>query len=165
MANQKILDAKQTIIDEIASKTKESATTLFFNCTELPVADLTELRRKLRENDCELKVYKNTLAKRALDSLNYDLEGELNGPKAVAFGKDAIAPIKIVSEFAKTHPTLDLRIAIVDGEVTKQDKIKELANVPSRDTLLTMFAAGLMEHVKNVAICLDLHAKNLEENK
>jgi len=78
MANQKILDAKQTIIDEIASKTKESATTLFFNCTELPVADLTELRRKLRENDCELKVYKNTLAKRALDSLNYDLEGELN---------------------------------------------------------------------------------------
>ena len=164
MANQKILDAKQTIIDEIASKTKESATTLFFNCTELPVADLTELRRKLRENDCELKVYKNTLAKRALDSLNYDLEGELNGPKAVAFGKDAIAPIKIVSEFAKTHPTLDLRIAIVDGEVTKQDKIKELANVPSRDTLLTMFAAGLMEHVKNVAICLDLHSQNLENN-
>ena len=163
MANQKILDAKQTIIDEIASKTKESATTLFFNCTELPVADLTDLRRKLRENDCELKVYKNTLAKRALDSLNYDLEGELNGPKAVAFGKDAIAPIKIVSEFAKTHPTLDLRIAIVDGEVTKQDKIKELANVPSRDTLLTMFAAGLMEHVKNVAICLDLHSQNLEK--
>lgn len=164
MANQKILDAKQTIIDEIASKTKESATTLFFNCTELPVADLTELRRKLRENDCELKVYKNTLAKRALDSLNYDLEGELNGPKAVAFGKDAIAPIKIVSEFAKTHPTLDLRIAIVDGEVTKQDKIKELANVPSRDTLLTMFAAGLMQHVKDVAICLDLHSQNLENN-
>ena len=164
MANQKILDAKQTIIDEIASKTKESATTLFFNCTELPVADLTELRRKLRENDCKLKFYKNTLAKRALDSLNYDLEGELNGPKAVAFGKDAITPIKIVSEFAKTHPTLDLRIAIVDGEVTKQDKIKELANVPSRDTLLTMFAAGLMEHVKNVAICLDLHSQNLENN-
>ena len=164
MANQKILDAKQTIIDEIANKTKESATTLFFNCTELPVADLTELRRKLRENDCELKVYKNTLAKRALDSLNYDLEGELNGPKAVAFGKDTIAPIKIVSEFAKTHPTLDLRIAIVDGEVTKQDKIKELANVPSRDTLLTMFAAGLMQHVKDVAICLDLHSQNLENN-
>ena len=164
MANQKILDAKQTIIDEIASKTKESATTLFFNCTELPVADLTELRRKLRENDCELKVYKNTLAKRDLDSLNYDLDGELNGPKAVAFGKDAIAPIKIVSEFAKTHPTLDLRIAIVDGEVTKQDKIKELANVPSRDTLLTMFASGLMEHVKSVAICLDLHSQNLENN-
>ena len=164
MANQKILDAKQTIIDEIASKTKESATTLFFNCTELPVADLTELRRKLRENDCKLKFYKNTLAKRALDSLNYDLEGELNGPKAVAFGKDAIAPIKIVSEFAKTHPTLDLRIAIVDGEVTKQDKIKELANVPSRDTLLTMFASGLMEHVKSVAICLDLHSQNLENN-
>lgn len=164
MANQKILDAKQIVIDEIVAKTKESATTLFFNCTELPVADLTELRRKLRENDCKLKFYKNTLAKRALDSLNYDLEGELNGPKAVAFGKDAIAPIKIVSEFAKTHPTLDLRIAIVDGEVTKQDKIKELANVPSRDTLLTMFAAGLMQHVKDVAICLDLHSQNLENN-
>ena len=163
MANQKILDQKQLIIDEIASKTKEAATTVFFNCTELPVSDLTELRRKLRENDCELKVYKNTLVARAMDSLNYDLKDELNGPKAVAFGNDAIMPIKIVNDFASTHPTVELRIGIVDGEVTNTDTLKQLATIPSRETLLTMFAAGIMEHVKNVAICLDLHSKNLEE--
>ena len=46
---------------------------------------------------------------------------------------------------------------------TGLSELKELATVPSRDGLLTMFAAGLMEHVKNVAICLDLHSQNLEE--
>lgn len=162
MANQKILDQKQKIVDEITTKTKEAATTIFFNCSELPVSELTELRRNLRNNGCELKIYKNTLAKRAMDSLNYDLMGELNGPKVMAFGNDTILPIKIVNDFAKTHPTLELRIGIVDGKVTDLDTIKKLASIPSRDTLLTMFAAGLMEHVKNVAICLDLHSKNLE---
>ena len=163
VANQKILDQKALVVDEIVNKTKESATTVFFNCTELSVADLTELRRKLKENDCELKVYKNTLAKRAMDKLNYDMHDELNGPKAVAFGSDTIMPIKLVNDFAKDHPTLELRIGIVDGVVTDDAELKKLASIPSRDTMLTMFAAGLIEHVKNVAICLDLHAKNLED--
>ena len=164
MANQKVLEQKQQIIDEIAKNVQESSSFIFLENHGLTVSETMELRRKLRESGSELKIYKNTLVNRALSTLDIDLKDELNGPKVVAFGKDAIAPIKIVSEFAKTHPTLDLRIAIVDGEVTKQDKIKELANVPSRDTLLTMFASGLMEHVKSVAICLDLHSQNLENN-
>ena len=98
-----------------------------------------------------------------MDELKIDL-GELGGPKAIAFGTDAIAPIKTLNDFAKDHPALQLKVGIVDGEVADEAKLKTLASIPSRDTLLTMFAAGLMEHVKNVAICLDLHAKNLEEN-
>ena len=62
---------------------------------------MTELRRNLRETGSDVKVYKNTLAKRALDSLNYDMQGELNGPKAMAYGKDAISPIKTLAKFAK----------------------------------------------------------------
>ena len=121
-----------------------------------------ELRRKLRESGSDYKVYKNTLVKRAMDSLNIDMGDELNGPKAVAFGTDAIAPIKTLGDFAKDHPALVIKIGYVDGNVTDEATLKQLATIPSRDQLLTMFAAGLLEQVKNVAICLDLHSQNLE---
>lgn len=164
MANQKILEKKQLVIDEIAKNAKESNAFILFEYQGLTVADMTELRRKLRENDSELKIYKNTLTKRALDSLNIDLGDELNGPKAVAFGTDMIAPIKVLNEFAKTHEALQLKVGIVDGEVTDLDTLKKLAAIPSREGLLTMFASGLMAIPKDFAICLDLHSKNLEEN-
>lgn len=162
MANAKILERKQQVIDEITGKVKESNVTVFFEYRGLTVGEMMELRKSLRVSGSEVKVYKNTLAKRALDTLNYDMKGELNGPKAVAFGTDVIAPIKALSEFAKDHPALELKIGIVDGEVADTAMLAKLASTPSRDQLLTMFAAGLMEHVKNVAICLDLKSQNME---
>ncbi len=163
MANVKIIEKKQEVVNEIVDKLKESNTSVVFEYQGLTVTETNELRRKLRESGSDYKVYKNTLAKRALDILKIDL-GELTGPKAIAFGTDTIAPIKTLSEFAKDHPALELKIGIVDGEVADEEMLKQLAAIPSRDTLLTQIAAGLMQHVKNVAVCLDLHAKNLEEN-
>ena len=159
MANVKILERKQTTIDEIADKVKNSNAVVFFEYRGLTVGEMTELRRNLRESGSEVKIYKNTLAKRALDSLKYDMKGELNGPKAMAYGTDIIAPIKAISEFAKKHTALEMKIGIVDGEVADNTMLAKLAATPSRDQLLTMFAAGLLEHVKNVAICLDLHGR------
>ena len=164
MANQKILEGKQQIIDEIATKAKESAAFVVFEYQGLTVAETNELRRTLKESGSELKVYKNTLTRRALNTLNIDLGEELNGPKAIAFGTDAIAPIKALSDFAKNHPAVNIKIGYVDGSVADQALLATYAAIPSREGLLTMFAGGLLEHVKNFAICLDLHAKNLEEN-
>ncbi len=163
MANAKILERKQVVIDEISDKVKESSAVVFFEYRGLTVGEMTELRRSLRESGSDVKVYKNTLAKRALDSMNLDMNGELNGPKAMAYGTDVIAPIKTLAAFAKKFPALEMKIGVVDGEVADLDTLNKLAATPSRDTLLTMFAAGMLEHVKNVAICLDLHGKNLEE--
>ena len=162
MANVKILERKQVTIDEITDKVKESNSVVFFEYRGLTVGEMTELRRKLRTSGSDVKVYKNTLAKRALDSLNYDMQGELNGPKAMAYGTDVIAPIKTLSDFAKSHPALELKIGVVDGKVADTSMLVTLASTPSREQLLTMFAAGLLEHVKNVAICLDLHSQNME---
>jgi len=164
MANVKILEKKQTIIDEISSRVNESAAFVLFEYQGLTVAETNELRRKLKETGSDFKVYKNTLTKRALDSLNIDL-GELGGPKAMAFGTDAVAPIKVLSDYAKSHPALELKVGYVDGSVADEAMLKSLASIPSRDGLLTMLAGGLLEHVKNFAIALDLHSKNLEENK
>ena len=163
MANVNILAKKQEVVNEITDKVKTSNSVVFFEYRGLSVSEMTELRRKLRETESDVKVYKNTLAKRALDALNFDMEGELNGPKAMAYGNDTIAPIKVLSEFSKNHPALEIKIGIVDGEITHIDTLNQLATLPSREGLLTMVAAGLMGTVRDLSICLDLYSQDLEK--
>ena len=164
MANQKIIEGKANIVSEIETKVKDSSSVVVFEYRELTVSETNELRRKLRESESEFKVYKNTLSERAMDNLKIDLGDNLKGPNAMAFGKDAVAPIKVLSDFAKEHKALKLKVGIVDGEVADTNMLKELASIPSREGLLTMFASGLMAIPRDFAICLDLHSKNLEEN-
>ena len=163
MANQKIIEMKESIVNEIADKMKESSTYVLFEYRGLTVTETNELRRKLRESGSEFKVYKNTLTKRALDSLNINLDEHLNGPKAIAFGSDAIAPIKALSDFAKTHKALELKVGVVDGEVADIAMLNELASIPSREGLLTMLAGGLMGVVRDLSICLDLYSQDLDK--
>ena len=163
MANPKILEQKQAVIDEIANNVKESSSFIFLENHGLTVEETMELRRALKKSDSELKIYKNTLVARALNTLDIDLNDELNGPKVVAFGKDIIEPIKAVAEFSKKHPNLEMKVGIVDGKIALLDELKKLATIPSREGLLTMFASGLMAIPRDFAICLDLHSKNLEE--
>jgi len=165
LANQKILDKKQEIIDEIADKTKNSNSVILFEYQGLNVEDMTNLRRLLRDNDSEFKIYKNTLVKRAFDSLKIDLDDELKGPKAIAFSDDMIAPIKVLYDFSKKHDSLVVKTGLVDGEITGEDKLRELSTIPSREGLLTMLAGGLIGTVRNLAICLDLRAQDLEKEE
>ena len=101
---------------------------------------------------------------RAFNDLGIDLNEGLTGPSAFAFGDDQIAPIKVLSEFAKEHPALVLKVGIVDGEKADQAKLAEYATLPSRDGLLTMLAGGMIGLVKDLSICLDLYSQQKEEN-
>lgn len=163
MANQKILDKKQEIINEISEKTKEANSVVLFEYQGLTAMETNALRRLLRESESDFKIYKNTLVKRAFDTLDINLDEHLEGPKAMAFGSDAVAPIKALSDFAKKHPALVLKVGIVEGEVADEAKLKELSAIPSREGLLTMLAGGLMGTVRDLSISLDLYAKELEE--
>ena len=163
MANPKILEKKQSVIDEITENVKNSSAFILLNNNGLSVSETMELRRALKESNSELKIYKNTLVARSLKSLDIDLESELNGPKVFIFGEDTIEPIKTASNFIKKHPALEMKIGLVDGKITELDELNKLATIPSRDGLYTMFASGLMAIAKDFAICLDLHSKNLEE--
>ena len=165
MANQKILDKKQEIINEIADKTKNSNSVILFEYQGLTVEDTNNLRRTLKENDSEFKIYKNTLVKRAFDSLKIDLDDELKGPKAIAFSEDAIAPIKVLYDFAKKNDSLVVKTGLVDGEITDEEKLRQLSTIPSREGLLTMLAGGLIGTVRDLAICLDLRAQDLEKEE
>lgn len=163
MASEKILAQKQEIINEIKNHVSESNSIVLFDYRGITDGEAKELRRALRENGADYKVYKNTLMARAMSDLNISLGEHLNGPSALAYSKDQIAPIKTLSEFAKKHEALVLKVGVVDGAVTEKAELDKLATIPSRDGLLTMLASSLMGVAKDLSICLDLYAKQKEE--
>jgi len=164
VANEKILAKKQGIIDEIKERVQNNASIVLFDYRGITDNEAKELRRALRSNDADYKVYKNTLMARALSDLNINLDDSLMGPSALAFGTDQIAPIKVLSDFAKKNPALVLKVGIVDGEVSDKSKLDALATIPSREGLLTMLAGGMIGIAKDLSICLDLYAQQKEEN-
>ena len=164
MASTKILDGKKVIVSEIEKSIADSESVILFQYQGLTVAELSELRRNLKGTDATVKVYKNTLLKRALDDMNYSFDGFLEGPNAILFGKNLLEPIKVLADFAKAHYKLEIRIGIINGSVADLATINEYAAIPSREGLLTMLAAGMMEHVRNLSIALNLYAEEKEEN-
>ena len=164
MANAKIIEQKAGVVAEIKEKFENAKSVVMFDYRGLSVAEVTELRRKLREAGADYKVYKNTLTKRALDELNIDMNEYLAGPSAIAFGTDELSIVKIIDDFAKEHEALELKAGIVEGKVAGLEDLKRYAAIPSRDMLLTMLAAGLMGTVRDLSICLDLYSKEKENN-
>lgn len=161
MASSKVLESKKAIVGEITESLKTSESVVLFEYQGLTVSEVSDLRKKLREVQGEVKVYKNTLLKRALDDLNINLDGFLEGPNAIMFGKNLLEPIKVISEFAKSHDKMNIRVGIINGEKAELSVIKEYAAIPSYEGLLTMLAAGMMEHVRNLSIGLNLYAEKL----
>lgn len=155
MANAKIIAAKQKAAEEIAAKLKESATTVIADYRGLNVAQMTELRKKLREAEVEFQVLKNSLVQRAAESVELsELNAILTGPTAVAFSKDAVAPAKILHEFAKANDALKIKGGVVEGRVVDTDQIKALANLPSREGLLSMLLSVLQAPIRNFALAV-----------
>ena len=164
MASEKILNQKQAVIDEIKDRTQNATTIVLFDYRGITDSESKELRNKLKESGSDYKVYKNTLMTRAFNDLGIDLNEGLTGPSAFAYSSDQIAPIKVLSDFAKNHPALVLKVGIVDGEKADQAKLAEYATLPSRDQLLTMLAGGMIGLVRDLSICLDLYSQQKEEN-
>ena len=162
MASEKVIQKKESIVAEIMENLQKAEAVVFFEYDGLSVADMTKLRRDLRENNSDMKVYKNTLTKRALEKLNIDLLDELVGPKAIAFGSDPIMPVKLLADFGKINSNLTMKKGIIEGKIVSEQGLKELASLPSKDGLITMFAGGLISYVRDFAICIDLHRQNLE---
>lgn len=163
MASEKILNVKKAVVDEIKNHVENSESVIIFTYQGLTVADLSDLRTKLRSVDAEVKVYKNTLVRRALTDLNLDLSEFLEGPNAILFGKNLLEPIKVLSDFAKSNDKMDIRVGIISGQPADLATIKEYASIPSREGLLTMLAGGMIQYVRDLSIGLNLYAESLEK--
>lgn len=164
MASTKILNAKAKIVEEITKNIKDSESVIIFSYQGLTVAEMNELRRTLRNANGEVKIYKNTLVRRALNDLSIDMaESFLEGPNAIVFGKELLEPIKIISKFAKDHENAKVTIGIISGKVANLDTINEYASIPSFEGLLTQLAGGMIQHVRDLSIALNLYSENLEK--
>lgn len=165
MANEKVIQAKQDAVDVITSKFRESATTVVADYRGLNVAQVTELRKQLREAGIEFQVLKNSLLRRATAAAELtELDEALTGPTAVAFSnEDVVAPAKILNDFAKKNDALKLKGAVVEGRVIGVDEIKALAELPSRDGLLSMLLSVLQAPVRNFALAVKAVADKEEQ--
>ena len=112
------VELKQPIVQAIASEIEGAQSVVLVDYRGLTVAQDTELRKQLREAGVVYKVYKNTMMKRAFEGTEFEgLEGCLEGPSAIAISKDdATAPARIICNFAKDAPALELKGGVVEEE-------------------------------------------------
>lgn len=165
MANAKVIQAKQEAVDVVTAKLRESATTVVADYRGLNVSQVTELRKQLREAGIEFQVLKNSLLRRATAAAELtELDEALTGPTAVAFSnEDVVAPARILNDFAKKNDALQLKGAVVEGRVIGVDEIKALAELPSREGLLSMLLSVLQAPVRNFALAVKAVAEKEEQ--
>ena len=162
----KAIEMKKGVVAEIAEKLQKSASCVVVDYKGLKVEELTELRNKFREAGIDYKVYKNTLVRRAAAEVGNMAQFDnvnLVGTNAIAFGyEDPVAPAKIVNDFAKTHPKLELKMGFVEGEFYDAENIKKLAEIPSREELIAKLLGSLKAPVSNFVYLVDAIAKKQE---
>lgn len=152
-------------MEEITEKFKNSVSTIVVDYRGLNVAEITELRKQLREAGVEFKVYKNTLTRRAAEAAELtEINDVLTGPNAIAFSNDdVVAPAKILNNFAKENEALEIKAGVIEGKVVSLDEIKALAELPSREGLLSMLLSVLQAPIRNFALAAKAVAEQKEE--
>ena len=159
------IEAKKQIVQEIADKLKASKSTIVVDYRGLNVAEVTELRKQLRDAGIDFKVYKNTLTRLAAESAELaELNSVLTGPNAIAFSNDdVVAPAKILNDFAKKHEALEIKAGVIEGNVASVEEVKALAELPSREGLLSMLLSVLQAPIRNLALATKAVADQKEE--
>jgi len=161
----KAVEMKKEIVGEIADKFKGSVSTIVVDYRGLNVSEVTELRKQLREAGVEFKVYKNSLTRRAAEAAEITgLNDALTGPNAIAFStEDVVAPAKILNDFAKKHEALEIKAGVIEGNVATVEEVKALAELPSREGLLSMLLSVLQAPIRNLALVTKAVAEQKEE--
>lgn len=133
----------------------------------LTVAEVTDLRKQLRDAGIKMMVIKNKILERAVEGTDYeDLKSTFVGPTAVAFSdEDAIAPAKILKKFADDHEALEIKGGFIEKKVQTLDKINEYATLPSREDLLSMLASALQDPMRKIARAVKAVANKKSEEE
>lgn len=153
--NQEVLEKKSGLVSDIVDSYKDSKTVVICEYRGLSVSELTELRRTLRASDSKLGVYKNTLVKRAFNSLGLDeIDSQLEGPNAIIFSKDVTAGAKVAAKFAKKNDLLVVKAGIVEGKVVDQKQMLQLAKLPNKEGMLSMLLSVLQAPARNLACAI-----------
>lgn len=151
------IELKQPIVEEISASIKDAASVVIVDYRGITVAEDTALRKQLREAGVVYKVYKNTMMTRAFKGTEFEgLTESLEGTNAIAICKDdATAPARILSKFAKECPALEIKAGVVEGIVYDAKGMAAIANIPSREELLSKFLGSIQSPITNFARVLN----------
>ena len=151
------VELKQPIVQEISEAINGAASVVVVDYRGLTVAQDTELRKKLRAEGITYKVYKNTLVSRAVEGTEFEaLREVLEGPSAFAIStEDATAPARVIAEFAKKAPKLEIKAGVVEGTYFDANGMKEISSIPSREILLGRLLGSMQSPIANLARVLN----------
>ena len=156
-------EARIELSSVIKEKIQDAKSVVFVKFSGLTVAEDTELRREFRKNNVEYKVYKNTLIRKAFESLGItDFNDDLNGPTAVAFGADETGAAKVIVDAAKKYQDkVTVKSAFVDGARVDENGVKVLAAMPSKEELIAKMLGSLQAPISNFVGVLSAMPRSL----
>ena len=151
------VELKQPVVQEISENMKGAQAVVVVDYRGLTVAEDTQLRKTLRDAGVTYKVYKNTLVRRAIEGTEFEsLKDVLEGPNAFAISAtDATAPARVISKFAKTAPKLEIRAGVIEGDFYDEAGMKAIADIPSREELLSRLLGSMQSPITNLARVLN----------
>lgn len=146
------LDGKKAVVTEVAQLIENAQTVAVAEYRGISVTALTALRKTAREQDVQVRVLKNTLARRAIAGTSFEaLTDDLVGPLLYSISNDAVAAAKVLNDFAKTNDKLVLKAGVYNGSLLDAAGIKALASIPSREELLSKLAYVMKAPVSGMA--------------
>ncbi len=147
------VELKQPIVAEISEVIKDAQSVVLVDYRGLTVEEDTALRKQLREAGVNYKVYKNTLMNFAFKGTDFEaLAPYLNGPSAIAVStEDATAPARVLAEFAKKAKNLEIKAGVVEGTLYDAKGMQAVAEIPSRDVLISKLLGSLQSPIANFA--------------
>lgn len=159
----KTKNEKRETVQDLIKKLQEAKSVVFANYQGLSVAQLTELRQKLKKSEAELSVVKNTLLKRALKACDKGVgEQVFIGPTATIFGfGDQISPIKTLAIFAKNFGLPVSKAGFLDSQLISKDEVEKLANLPEQSQLQAQVVAYIASSLFGLANVLQANIGNL----
>lgn len=165
MPSEKVLEQKKAQVADLVETIKAAQTGILVDYRGLNVEEDTALRNKLREAGVQYFVVKNTLLRLATKELGLEaLDEILHGPTALAVSaEDAVAPAKVIADFAKENEKLEIKSGFMDGNVMTLDEVKTLAATPNKETLIAKMMGSLNAPVSNLVRLLDTIANGGEE--
>lgn len=156
MPKKEVIDAKAKRVEAVTEQFNNANAAIVVNYRGLNVAEVTDLRKQLRDAGVSFNVIKNNIAVRAAKEAGYDELSDLfKGPTAVAFSdEDPIAPAKVLKHFADNTEAVEIKGGILENEVATLDKINAYAALPSREESIATIASMLQSPVRKFAVAV-----------
>jgi large subunit ribosomal protein L10 len=147
---------KAATVADLTARLKASSTAVLADYRGMTVGQMRDLRTKLRGGGIEMVVVKNTLARRAAKAAGYEpLSAELVGPIAMLFAlEDVSAPARILNDYIKANRKMVIKAGLLEGQIIKADAVTELADLPSREILLSRLLGAMQAPLGNLASVL-----------